>query len=328
MILKKISTKGITLHGGLILAMLLVMLFSSFPVIGLKQNNYDLLPIYSFLNSWGSQLGLFWSKLLGIVLMGAVGILFNWLVIKGDLLPKKGLFVVVVYFVLMLGWDNLSFTLMSFALTMLLFYSLLSIVRLVSEQENYASVLNASISVSLASLIVPQAIVFMLFIWLGFFTLRISAWREWVISFIGLFTPWFYYVVYLFFTDKLIEVYTGYSSFFQQFRLNYSGFSTMEITLYALLGMILVISLPTFVSDAGERVISIRKKMWMNVHFLWIGLIVVFLSPNTVGLWLPVVLLPVSLIVSHRVVNRRKSWLMDGVVLALFVVCIALMLGY
>ncbi len=328
MILKKISSAGVTLHTGLILAMLLLMLFSTFPEMGAKQNSYDLLPIYSLLNGWGSYLGTFWSKLLGIVLIGTIGLLFDWLVIKGDLLPKKGLFVVFSYFLLMLAWDNLSFTLMAFALTILLFYSMLNIVRMVSEHYNYALVLNATISISLASLIVPQAIVFILFVWLGFFTLRISAWREWIISLIGLFIPWFYYGVYLFFTDGLSEVYKAYSLFFQEFRLNYSIFSTMEIAVYAVLAMIVLISIPAFISDAGERVISIRKKMWLSIHFLWIGLIVEILSPNSVGLWLPVVLLPVSLIVSHRVVNRRKSWMLDGTVIALFALIIALMLGY
>ena len=328
MILKKISKAGITLHSGLIFAMLLVVLISPFPEMGIEQNSYDLLPIYNLLNGWGGYLGIFWLKLLGIVLIGMIGLLFNWLVVKGDLLPKKGLFVIFIYFVLMLTWDNLSFTLMAFALTLLLFNSLLNITRLVSEQENYASVLNATLSISLASLIVPQAILFMLFVWLGFFTLRISAYRDWIISLIGLLTPWFYYAVYLFFTDGLVEVYTGYSRFFQEFRLSYSGFNTMEIAVYAVLALMVVISSIAFISDAGERVISIRKKMWLNVHFLWIGLLVIFLTINSAGLLLPVVLLPVSLIVSHRVVNRKKSWILDGAVLALFAIIISLMLGY
>lgn len=328
MILKKISSSGITLHVGLILVMLVLMLFSPFPEMGMKQNSYDLLPLYNLLNGWGSHLGVFWLKLMGIVLIGTVALLFNWLVIKGDLLPKKGAFVIFIYFVLILAWDNLSFTLMAFALTMLLFYSLFSITRLVSEQQNYASVLNATISISVASMIAPQTILFMLFVWLGFFTLRISAWREWIISLIGLLTPWFYYAVYLFFTDGLVETYTAYLSFFREFRLNYSGFGNLQIAVYAILVLIVLISVSAFVSDAGERVISIRKKMWLNVHFLWIGLLVMVLSAGSAGLWLPVVFMPVSLIVSHRIVFRRKSWVLDGAVIILFVLIVGLMLGY
>ena len=329
MILKKISSAGVSVHASLIFAMLLVILFFPFPEMGHIQNGYDLLPLYSLLNGWGGHLGVFWSKLLAIVLIGSVGLLFNQMVVlKGDLLPKKGLFVVFIYFVLMLAWDNLSFTLMAFALTLLLFNSLLNIVRLASDQQNYALVLNATISISVASLIVPQAILFMLFVWLGFFTLRISAWREWVISLIGLLTPWFYYVLFLFFTNGLMETYEAYLRFFREFRLDYSGFSTMEVSVYAVLVLMLVVSVPVFILNAGERVINIRKKMWLNVHFLWIGLLVIVLSANSAGLWLPVVFMPVSLIVSHRVAYKRKSWILDIAVLALFALVISLMLGY
>ena len=328
MILKKLSSAGVSLQAGLIFLMLLVMLFSPFPETGLKQNGYNLLPIYNLLNGWAGMPGVFWSQLLGIILIFLVGLLYNQLILKGDLLPKKGLFVVFIYFMLMLVWENLSFSLMAFALTLLLFNSLLNITRLASGQQNYASILNATISISLASMIVPQAILFILFVWLGFFTLRIGAWREWVISLIGLLTPWFYYVVFLFFTDGLVETYEGYLRFFQEFRLNYSGFSNLEIAIYGILAFMVLISVFAFISDAGERVISIRKKMWLNVHFLWIGLLVMVLSANSAGLWLPIVFMPVSLIISHRVVFRRKSWVLDGAVIVLFTLILGLMLGY
>lgn len=198
MILKKLSSAGVSLHVSLILAMLLVMLFFPFREAGLKLDGFDLLPVYNSLSSLIAPLGKFWTKLVGIVLIGTIGLLYNQLILKGDLLPKNGLFVALIYFVLMLAWDNLSFTWMSFALALLLLNSLLNISRLATEQHNYAYVMNATISVSMASLLVPQAVIFMLFIWLGFFTLRISSWREWTISFIGLLTPWFYYVVFLF----------------------------------------------------------------------------------------------------------------------------------
>ena len=328
MILKKLSSVGVFWQVGLILALLLVILFSSFPEISLKQNGFELLPIYNLLNSWIGVLGVFWSKLLGILLIGVVGILFNQLVLKGDLIPKKGLFVVFIYSVLMLVRGNLSYTLISFILALLLFNSLLNVFRLVSGQQGYKQVMNATISISLASLIVPQAVLFMLFVWLGFFTLTISTWREWIISLIGLLTPWFYYVVFLFFTDGLPEVYAGYLHFFEGFSLSFSGFGNIDIALYAVLALMLLISLPSFVSDAGERLINIRKKMWLNVHFLFIGLLAFILSGNSAGLWFPVVFMPVSLIVSHRVVFRRKSWMLDGTVLALFALVITLLLGY
>ena len=328
MILKKLSSAGVFLQASLILAMLMAMFFSPFSETALKQHGFDLLPLYNILISWSNSLGLFWSKLLGIFLIGIIGLLFNQMAFNSDLLPKKGLFVVLIYFAMMLAWVNLSFTLMSFVLALLLLNSLLNISRLVTGQQGYARIMNATISISIASLIVPQAVLFILFVWLGFFTFRISSWREWIISLIGLLTPWFYYAVFLFFTDNLVEAYTGYAHFFREFRLNYSGFGKMEIAIYAVLVLMVLISIPAFISDAGERVINIRKKMWLNAHFLWIGLITLILSSNNLGLWLPIVFIPASLIISHRVVFRRKSWVLDGTVIALFALIIGLILGY
>ena len=50
----------------------------------------------------------------------------------------------------------------------------------------------------------------MLFVWLGFLTVRIGAWRERVTSLIGFLTPYFYYVIFLFLSDGLNEVIEGY----------------------------------------------------------------------------------------------------------------------
>lgn len=328
MILKKLSSVGVFWQAILIVAVMLALLFSPFPETAPRQDGFEFLPVYNLLNSWIGHPGAFWSKLTGIVLIGGIGLLFNQLVLKGDLIPKKGLFIVFIYSVLMLAWGNLSFTLISFILSLLLFNTLLNILRLVSGQQGYTQVLNATISISLASLIVPQALVFMLFVWLSFFTLTISTWREWIISLIGLLTPWFYYAVFLFFTNDLVEVYTAYLHFFEGFNLKFSGYSSMEISIYAVLALIVIISIPAFISDAGERIISIRKKMWLNVHFLMIGLLALILSANSTGLWLPIVFMPVSLIVSHRVVFRRKSWILDGSVLVLFALIIGLLIGY
>ncbi len=323
MILKKLSQSGIFLQAGIILLLLLLQLYFPISGMGFDFTLFDHLSLFHSLNSALQPLGLFWPGAMAIAILVLIGLLYNQMVIKSDLLPKQSIFIVLIYCLLLLAGGVLSYSLVPISLTLLLLVSLYSISGLVSGQQAYVKVMNAAIGISIATLIVPQAVFFMLFIWLGFFTLRIGAWREWAISLIGFVTPYFYYGVFLFLTDGLTEVLYGYQLFFEGFRLNYSGFGFPELAAFSVLLLLVLFSIPSFLSDAGERIISIRKKMWLHFHFFWTGLLALIFSAQGAGVWMPVILLPIALMIAHNVVFKRKSWAMD----VLMIVLIGLIIG-
>lgn len=323
MILKKLSQSGILIQSGIILIVLLMQLYFPISANGFDFALFNHLPLFHALNIVFKPLGLFWASAFAIALIVFCGFLYNQMVIKSDLLPKQSIFVVLIYCLLLMAGGNLSYTLVSFSVTVLLLGSLYSISGMVYAQQAYVKVMNATIGISIASLIVPQAIFFMLFVWLGFFTLRIAAWREWFISLIGFLTPYFYYAVFLFFTDSLTEVWYGYQLFFEGFRLNFSGLGFTSLVVFSLLFLLVLFSIPSFLSDAGERIISIRKKMWLHFHFFWTGLLALVFSAQGAGIWMPVIILPIALMIAHNVVFKRKSWAID----VLMIVLIGLIIG-
>lgn len=326
MILKKISEAGVFLQSVIILILYLLLVLTPLPDPGF--NNSVFLDVYLFgILSELNTAGGIWIKFLGAAFLLLLGLIYNNLVTRHELIPKQSIFLLAVFAGFMLLGDSSTSFLVVLLVTLLLLNTLLNVFRMYSEHQPYAKVLNATISLSIASLLVPQAAVFILFVWLGFFTLRIGSWREWVISLIGLFVPYFYFAVYLFLTDDLLDAIEGYQLFFLNFRINYPAISFLEYAVLAFPVLILIWSIGGFISDAGERVIAIRKKMWLNVHFFWVSVLVMILSGQGAGFWLPAVFLPLSLFITHRIVYRRKSWIFDILFFAFIAVVLFFRIG-
>jgi hypothetical protein len=326
MILKKISEAGVFVQSVLILTALILVIFTPLPDLGFEYYDFPDIPVFKVLNDFLPS-GLLWMRIAGSVMLLLIGFLFNSLLVRHELIPKQSLFLVVIFGGFLLSGDSLTSLTVVIAVTLLLLNTFVNVLRMYSEHQAYAKVLNATISLSFASLIVPQAIAFILFVWLGFFTLRIASWREWVISVIGLIIPYFYYAVYLFLSDGLLDAIEDYHVFFRNFRISYPPIGIMEYAVLGSLVLMLSLSIGGFISDAGERVIAIRKKMWLNVHFFWVTGLVMIISGQSAGFWLPVMFLPLSLFMTHRIVSRRKSWIFDILFFAFVALVLFLRIG-
>lgn len=310
----------------IILIAFLLVVFTPLTDLGFKYAVFLDISAFRTINNLVPS-DLLWIQIAGAALLLSTGFLFNRLLIRHELIPKQSLFLLVIFSGFLLVGDSSISPVVALIVTVLLLNTLLNVFKMYSEHQAYAKVLNATISLSIASLIVPQAVVFILFVWLGFFTLRIGSWREWVISLIGLFVPYFYYAVYLFFTDGLLDTIEGYQLFFRNFRINYPAIDFLEYAVLAFPVLILILSFGGFISDAGERVIAIRKKMWLNVHFFWVAVLVMILSGQGAEFWLPLMFLPLSLFMTHRIVYRRKSWVFDFLFFAFITLVLLLRIG-
>ncbi|MBW6491788.1 MAG: hypothetical protein K0B15_11415 [Lentimicrobium sp.] len=326
MIFKKISEAGIFIQSVLLLAVMALLLFTPSADLSFNYNSFNSIPLFDAFKSIILPDNLL-SKLSEIVIFVIIGYLFNLLAIKNELIPKKSIFILLIFVLFLLIADSISGNFVTPVVTLLLLNSLYNVIRMFSEQNAYSRVMNAAISVSIASLLYPQSVIFIIFIWLSFFTLRISSWREWVISIVGLLTPYFYFAVYLFLTDKLPLAYAGYKQFFMIYQINFNGFGFWEVMALILPLIMLMLSIPVFVSDASERVIAIRKKMWLMLNFLWIGIIVFIISGKTGGVWLPALFIPIALIFAHRIVTKRKSWSLDFLMILFICLVVLLRIG-
>lgn len=306
MFLKKIYSAGIFVQALFVLIFLSLLITTELPELRISDKALNLIPLFSKLSRIGQENPIL-LKIAGLLTFIVTAYLFNNLNIKHDLLPRQNTLLVVVFSTLLLANPSYSGILLQCIVTLLLYMLLYYMYSIFNENQPYAKILTAVIIISVTSLIIPQAIVYIIFVWLGFFTYRIGNWREWVISVIGLLVPYIYYVSWLFLTDKLNSTWLDYITYFQSFRPVKYSLNMSEFITLGFIALLLIINSLRFLNEAGDKVIAIRRKMWLIFHFMWVSLLAMAISGPALVLWIPAFLLAAALFVSHNVINSRKT---------------------
>ncbi|MEA5112326.1 hypothetical protein SDC9_42315 [bioreactor metagenome] len=325
--LRKFSRSGHYLQILLILAVSFLYLFSPHPGFEVQAFSENAAPLGRWLtgilpeNDMAIRIAS-----LTLILMNAAG--FNMILNHHDLTPRQSLFTTLIASVFFLFTGQAVAIIAPLTALLLLLFSLHSAMKLYAESYPYTLVLNASICVAIASMIYPLAILFAFFIWMAFFTLRVSSWREWVISLTGLTVPYIYLAFWFFWNDRLNIALNEYQAYLNGFNITWGKPGLLETGALFLLGVMLIISLPVFLNDAGEKIISIRKKMWINAQFLWISLTVMLLSGKVALLFIPFCFLPMALMFGYLVTKGRRSWPYDVIFSLFLLVVILLRLGF
>lgn len=310
MFLKKIYSAGIFVQTFFVLVFLSLLITTESPELRISDKALNLIPLFSELSRIGHENTII-LKIAGSLIFIVTAYLFNYLNIKHDLLPRQNTLLVVVFSTLLLANPSYSGILLQGIVTLLLYMLLYYMYSIFNENQPYARILTAGIIISAISLIIPQTIVYIIFVWLGFFTYRIGNWREWVISVIGLVVPYIYYVSWLFLTDKLNSTWFDYITYFQSFRPVKYSLNMPEFITMGFIALLLIINSLRFLNEAGDKVIAIRRKMWLIFHFMWVSLLVMVISGAALVIWIPAFLLAAALFVSHNVINSRKTLTTD-----------------
>lgn len=318
MFLKKIYSAGIFVQAFIVLIFISLLITTESPELRLSDKAYHLIPIFSEISLIG-HLNPIIIKIAGLLIFILSAYLFNNTNIKHDLLPRQNTLLVVIFSILLLANPSYSGILLQAIITLLLFMLLFYMYSIFNENQPYAKILTAGIIISVISLIIPQAIVYIIFVWLGFFTYRIGNWREWVISVIGLTVPYIYYISYLFFTDELLNSRLKYLTFFKSFRpVNYI-LNLSELITLGFITLLLIYSALRFLTEASDKVIAIRRKMWLVFHFMWVSLLVMVISGAALIYWIPAFLLAAALFISHDVINSRKTIIVNLIILGFLI---------
>lgn len=246
-----------------------------------------------------------------VILIASLAIALNALLIRHDISPRQSLLPAIITLILMLFTPDAFHLIVTLACLILLLFSLHNIMGLYGEQHPFSKVLNATFAISLASMISPPVILFIFFVWFGFFTFRINSWREWVISMMGIVLPYFYLALLYLWNDNLMYAVRLYQEMISNFRFTLERPGPLEFFTLGIYAIWIILSLSRFIADSGEKVISIRKKMWIINHFAFAGFIAVLLSGGAMMSMLPLIYIPVSAIIAYAVSNSRRNWIHD-----------------
>jgi hypothetical protein len=263
-----------------------------------------------WLNTWLSN-NAEWAKLINVVLVIIISWYLNILSTGYEIIPRQSSLVAGILPVFMLFTPTPQLITASLSIVVLYIYILSNILSIGKRQNPSLQVLNATMSIAIASMIIPHAILLILLVWFGFLTYSVNSWREWIISIIGLILPYLYMFFAFFWNDNLQYIMKSYSKFFVELNFETSLPSTIQIVSLSLLFVLFMLSMLHFVNDASDKTLILRKRMGIVSQFAFVTTIMVFLSGSSLFTMLPIFFIPFVVMFGYSIHNQKRSRIYD-----------------
>ncbi len=308
--LKKLSKSGEYTHV-LIISVLLAFYFFT-PAVDFysPMGNTNAAPLGKIIQDYVFAFPII-SKIVNILLIVLITIQLNNIGLKSEIIPRQSYITSSLLVAMMLFSPADAYFSKTLFIMLLLVFAYTNTMSIFGKQYPYAQVLNASMAIAISSMILPHTILFVFFIWLAFFTYSVNSWREWLISIIGLIIPYIYLVFTLFWNDNLLYFRDIYLNF-----INNPDFTIAIPSIYQLItiGLIVVVyftGMLPFISNASDKVISVRKRMWLTFQFSFICIIAIATSGDSFFFLLPVLFAPMALMLSYNIHDQKRSRVYD-----------------
>jgi hypothetical protein len=262
------------------------------------------------------------SPAAGLVIVFISALTLNNILMFHELTPKNNILPAFI-FILLMGSNPLSLCTYPVLVSLpFLTWFLHSVYKINDEPENHMEVFNASILVSIISMIYPVAIILSFFIWLSLLIYGTFNGRNIIISIIALLLPYVYLFLYFFWTDQLglaISSYMDYFGHLFAFEMNRNIFQLVIWSIFAIFML-----LPAFLRISGTLSsfsINFRKKMaatsWLMVMSLPLIISHGKADYNTL------IFLPATIMIAHYYNLFKKSFLNEIALLLLLILILA-----
>lgn len=193
---------------------------------------------------------------------------------------------------------------------LLLIFILGNLFKLSETLNPIPLVFDSSLLLGICSFVFFPAVFLLLVIWAALLIHRLNLWRYYVVSLIGLMTPYLFLLTWLFWTGQL----TTHPVFFNENRLAVSFVwieqtSWLEKIIFALIFLLTVISFIRVIMQQAEKSINLRRNLAISEY----GLIIIFPVVLFFGRDLSsgiLLITPVVLLMSHAFYKIKKTkWL-------------------
>jgi hypothetical protein len=217
------------------------------------------------------------NVLVAFVLLLLQAIVFNAVLVENPLFSKSVFLPALIYVILMS--HNPANLILHPALiaNFFLIFSLKNLYSTYEKKEALREAFNASFWVALASLFYLPAIYMMVLIWSAFLIFRINTWREWMISIIGVSTPYLILIAFFYLTDRMSFLRAYYPGNLSWIWANFTVRFSDYIFWPAFLILILVAYFK-FSTERVDKIISVRKGFAVVNAFLVIAAISILFS--------------------------------------------------
>jgi hypothetical protein len=263
-------------------------------------------PLYQIVVTGFSRLPSIVNVLVALILVLTQSYLLNYALAEHKIIPGNTFLVVLVYCVMMSFDPSLLRLHPILIANLFLVLALRIILKIYNEKDTYQHDFNASMLVSIASIIYLPYIFFLIFIWITFLIYRVSKTREWIIVWIGILAPYIYIWVYYFVFDKLELFYTKYIQFFTQLQPVQIKSNGFNYAFGAVMALLTLVSSFRLLNDSGGKVISIRKKIIVLVYLLLISLLTTIYARENLIYHITMVFIALSAIVTYYFTALKK----------------------
>lgn len=168
-----------------------------------------------------------------------------------------------------------------------------------------ATLFNVGIAIGLASFFYLPSFAFSLFVILSLIITRPPKVAEWLVTFLGIITPWYFLFTWLFLTNKL------YSFRFFGFGITQANYNLFhnEWTGIIFIGLMIFIGIFFVQSYMTKQVLQVRKNWGQMLLYLLIciGIPFIIISHN-IGYWL-LALVPASAFIGCTFYYPRIRWI-------------------
>ena len=258
----------------------------------------------------------FASPAVAVAIVFISALTLNNILVYHDLTPKNNILPAFV-FILLISSNPLTLCSYPVILSLPFFtWFLHTIYKMNEEPENYMEVFNASILISILSLIYPLAIILFLFIWLALLIYGTVNGRNIIISLIAVSLPYLYLLFYFFWTDQLNAALSAYHDFFSDVLEIQINKSISQLAVWTLFAIFML--LPAFMRITGTLSsfsINFRKKMAATAWLVAFTLPLILFSGKAD--YNTLVFIPSGIMIAHYY-NLFKKSILNEIALLVF----------
>ena len=299
---------------------LLTILFWTPSFLGFKQvDPIDQMPLYNAV----SDLVFFYPNLVWLLSVGLIyfeSILLNAYINKFEILTQRSNLPALFFVIITSAFSSFQLfhpVILSNLFLILAFGRICSIYR---QDFVFAYTFDSGALIALASLFYFPAIIFFPIAWFSLAVIRPFIWREYVISLLGMLTPYALLVVYYLFTDNFIylfkEVY--YIPWLDVIKFDLGN----EKYLYLVFGVLSIIGIPRLISISGLSVVRTQNLLKIIAFTFFIGNCAFVLFRNSFSYTFMLLAFPLAVLLANYFITVIKQWIAEVVFLALIIIAL------
>lgn len=277
------------------------------------------MPLYKFIKDLLENQYFILQPLIAIILICVEALFFNYIISKHEVLNKQTNIPALIYCLFMSFSPSLLFLHPIIFVNGIFLIITDNMLSLYKSTKPFKQVFDIGFLIGISAfLFYFPSILLIILVWLSLLILRPFAWREWVISLIGLLLSLFFISIYYFWNDKLYEFWRDniMNKFFWKYSTKFS-LETFETVLIVFFILLVLLSFIKLLLNFYKNITRHRNYQKLMLSFIIISFLAILCSINIYAYHFSVLAIPVSVFISHYFIVTKKNWWVETLFLML-----------